>query len=85
MKPTFTSNRYPNLKHINWSFLENCQENGFEGTESADNKRIFFTGEKSFYMKLPVSQPNNRVWASGHKTNVDPSWLIFEQKWVSIV
>lgn len=45
-----------------------------------DNKRIFFTDEKNFYLNTPISQQNNRVWATGHKAAVDCRRLIVQRE-----
>ena len=46
----------------------------------ARSKRIFFTDENNFYLNPSVSQQNNSVWASGHKSDADPSQLIVEKE-----
>ena len=45
-----------------------------------DTKQVFFTDEKNFYLNPPVSNQNNRVWASGKKADVKPSRLLVERE-----
>lgn len=45
-----------------------------------DSKRIFFTDEKCFYLNPPVSNQNDRVWATGKKADVNPSRLLTQRE-----
>lgn len=47
--------------------------------KARDLKRVFFTDEKNFYLNPPISNQNNRVWASGKKADVKPSRLLVER------
>ena len=43
-------------------------------------KGIFFTDEQNFFLNPPVNRQNNRLWATGKKTDIDTRRLLIERE-----